>query len=156
MAGDYFTMSYLVNLHLCRPGRITSSVMAGDYFTMLDSQADNVDLQFYYPENTNLFIDAFCIPKGCKNKALAEEYINFMLSEEIAIANAEYVYYASPNALVYNSDIYKEDMGEDVYNILYPEGFDFSAAYDANCYKDLDKETKEYLNKLWEKFKTTN
>ena len=25
---------------------------AGDYFTMCDAQADSVDLQFYYPENT--------------------------------------------------------------------------------------------------------
>ena len=26
---------------------------AGDYFTMVDAQSENVDLQFYYPENTN-------------------------------------------------------------------------------------------------------
>ena len=26
---------------------------AGDYFTMVDAQAENVDLQFYYPEQTN-------------------------------------------------------------------------------------------------------
>ena len=35
---------------------------AGDYFTMLDAEADNVDLQFYVPERTNYFIDAMCIP----------------------------------------------------------------------------------------------
>ena len=31
---------------------------AGDYFTMLDNQSDSVDLQFYYPERTNSFVDA--------------------------------------------------------------------------------------------------
>lgn len=128
---------------------------AGDYLTMLDNQADNVDLRFYYPENTNLFVDAMCVPKGCQNKELAEIYINFMLSREVAIANAEYICYASPNALVYNDETYIEDMGEEAYKILYPTTFDFATAYDANCFKDLDKETKDYLNKKWEELRTS-
>ena len=128
---------------------------AGDYFTMLDNQADNVDLQFYYPENTNLFVDAMCIPTCAQNKELAEIYINFMLSDDAAIANAEYIYYASPHANVYNSEIYKEDMGEDVIEILYPEDFDFHANYDANCYKDLPAEMKDYLNSLWNELVTS-
>lgn len=132
------------------------SYYAGDYLTMLDNQAENVDLQFYYPENTNLFVDAMCIPTCAQNKTLAEEYINFMLSEEPAIANAEYVCYASPNSLVYNNETYMEDMGEEAIAVLYPENFDFAAKYDANCYKDLDKTIKPYLNSLWEKFKTSN
>ena len=127
---------------------------AGDYLTMIEYQAENVDLQFYYPENTNLFVDAMCIPTCAQNKELAEAYINFMLSEEAAIANAEYICYASPNALVYNNETYIEDMGEDAMAILYPENFNFAEKYDANCYKDLDKDTKQYLNSLWEKFKT--
>ena len=76
-----------------------------------------------------------------------------MLSEDAAIANAEYVCYASPNALVYNSDVYKEDMGEEAIDILYPENFDFHAQYDANCYKDLNANTKKLLNDLWENLK---
>jgi hypothetical protein len=35
--------------------------------------------------------------------------------------------------------------------ILYPEGLDFAEKYNANCYKDLDKDTKNYLNSLWNK-----
>ena len=73
------------------------SYYAGDYLTMVDNQAENVDLQFYYPENTNLFVDAMCIPASAQNKALAEEYINFMLSDEVAIANAEYICYSTPH-----------------------------------------------------------
>ena len=123
---------------------------AGDYLTMADNQASSVDLQFYYPDNTNLFVDAMCIPKGCQNKSLAEAYINFMLSRDVAIANAEYICYASPNRLVYTDETYKEDMGAEAYDILYPSDFDFASAYDANCYKDLDKQTKEYLNQKWD------
>ena len=123
---------------------------------MVDNQAENVDLQFYYPENTNLFIDAMCIPKGAQNKSLAETYINFMLSREAAVANAEYICYASPNSIVRNDETYLEDMGEDAIAILYPEDFDFAKAYDANCYKDLDKDTKAYINELWNEYKLYN
>ena len=129
---------------------------AGDYLTMVDNQSGNVDLQFYYPENTNLFIDAMCIPTCAQNKELAEQYINFMLSDDAAIANAEYICYASPHRNVYENEIYIDDMGEDAIAILYPENFDFAAAYDANCYKDLDKSTKEYINRLWGVYSTSD
>ena len=127
---------------------------ASDYLTMMENQAESVDLQFYYPENTNLFVDAMCVPTCAQNKELAEAYINFMLGKEAATANAEYICYASPNSLVVNNPEYIEYMGEDGMAVLYPEGFDFAAKYNENCYKDLDKSTKEYLNSRWEEFKT--
>ena len=129
---------------------------AGDYLTMLDNQAENVDLRFYYPENTNLFIDAMCIPTCAQNKALAEEYINFMISDDAAIANAEYICYASPHKNVYTSETYLENMGEEAIEVLYPDNFNFAEAYDANCYKDLDKSTKDYINKLWGQYSTSD
>ena len=85
----------------------------GDYFTMADNQAESVDLQCYVPEVTNYFVDAMCIPSCCQNKELAEIFINYMLSEEPAIANAEYICYASPNSLVYNNADYQEELGEE-------------------------------------------
>jgi spermidine/putrescine transport system permease protein len=126
---------------------------AGDYFTMADAQADNVDLQFYYPENTNYFIDAMCIPSCCQNKELAEIFINYMLSEEAAIANAEYIWYASPNSLVYDNEDYQEEMGEEAMEILYPAMDDFSALYNANAYRNLDNNLLDYVNTLWETLK---
>ena len=61
---------------------------AGDFLTMYEN---NDSLSFYYPkEGTNSYIDAMCIPKNSSNYDLALEYINFMCSKEIAIANAEY------------------------------------------------------------------
>ncbi len=126
---------------------------AGDYFTMVDNQADTVDLQFYYPERTNYFVDAMCIPKACQNQELAECFINFMLSREIAIANAEYIYYACPNSLVVSDPQYVEDMGEEAMEILYPEMESFRVLYNAYAYRNLDQETLDYINMLWEEVK---
>ena len=126
---------------------------AGDYFTMADAQADTVDLQFYYPDVTNYFFDAMCIPSCCENKELAEIFINYMLSEEPAIANAEYVYYACPNSLVYENETYIEDMGEDVMEILYPPMDGFAEKYNQYAYQNLPDEMLSYMNTLWESLK---
>ena len=126
---------------------------AGDYFTMLDVQADTVDLQFYYPDPTNYYVDAMCIPKGCRNQALAECFINFMLSRDAAVANAEYTYYASPMSNVYTDEEYIEEMGEEAMEILYPEMGDFSAAYNTLAYRNLPQEMLDYMNTLWENVK---
>ncbi len=123
---------------------------AGDFFTMY---ADNPALSFYYPtEGTNVFVDAMCVPKGSQNKELAEAYINFMLSEEAAIANAEYICYASPNKLVRENAEYKEYLTElhpNAYEILYPESTSFMTSY----YKNLDTTTKDLMNSYWEDLK---
>ena len=126
---------------------------AGDYFTMADAQASTVDLQFYYPDVTNYFFDAMCIPSCCENKELAEIFINYMLSEEPAIANAEYVYYACPNSLVYENETYIEDMGEDVMEILYPPMDGFAEKYNQYAYQNLPDEMLSYMNTLWESLK---
>ena len=126
---------------------------AGDYFTMLDAQADNVDLKFYYPESTNYFVDAMCIPSCCQNKELAEIFINYMLSEEPAIANAEYIFYSCPNRLVYENEEYINDIGEEAMEILYPDMGNFSELYNHNAYRNLDAETLAYITTLWESLK---
>jgi spermidine/putrescine transport system substrate-binding protein len=126
-----------------------SSYYAGDYFTMY---GDNDLLAFYHPkEGTNMFVDAMCIPSSSQNYDLATEYINFMLSKEIAIANAEYICYASPNSLVYEDEGYLEDMTEvhpDAISILYD--FDMSKT---EFYHDLPTETRMLMNSLWEDLK---
>ena len=126
---------------------------AGDYFTMLDAQAETVDLQFYYPEPTNYFVDAMCIPSCCQNKELAEIFINYMLSEEPAVANAEFTYYASPNSIVYNNEAYLEDLGEETISILYPGIDDFKENYNIYAYRNLSNDQLDYINTLWETLK---
>lgn len=126
---------------------------AGDYLTMHDS---NESLRFYYPEEgTNIFVDSMCIPACARNKTLAEEYINFMLSDDIAIANAEYIAYASPLDNVRQSEVYIADMcdwNEEVMEILYPESLGIRTQY----YENLDTETLLLQNSLWETLKIEN
>ena len=126
---------------------------AGDYFTMRDAQSDEVDLQFYYPARTNYYIDAMCVPTCAQNKELAEIFINYMLSEEPAVANAEYTSYASPNRLVFENAGYQADMGADAIEILYPETENFAEQYNKMAYRNLDADMLDYLNTLWENVK---
>ena len=126
---------------------------AGDYFTMVDAEAEDVDLRFFTPEYTNFFIDAMCIPSCCENKELAEIFINWMLSEEPAVANAEYICYACPNSVVFNSEEYIEDMGEEAIEVLYPGVENFAELYNKTAYKNLDQDALAYMNTLWENLK---
>lgn len=127
-----------------------ASYYAGDFLTMYES---NEDLEFYYPsEGTNLYVDAMCIPTCAKNKLIAERYIDFMLSEEPAVANAEYTYYGSPNRLVRENEEYIEYM-----NSIKENGFDLM--YDtegvyATAYENLTPEKLALINQLWEELKS--
>jgi len=117
---------------------------AGDFLTMYDV---NPDLAFVYPkEGVNFFVDAMCVPKGAQNKEAAELYINFMLEEDIAVANANYICYASPNKLVLESDDY--DLKDDP--ILYP---DESAMPKTQIFELLDEDTQLYMNEKWNEVK---
>lgn len=141
---------------------------AGDFLTMADQ---NEDLDFYYPkEGTNYFVDAMCIPKNANYPEVAKEYINFMLSEKVAVANAVYIGYASPNTLVYNdtdkdnvyiNEDYAEQMGEYALEVLYGKSPDevnaeYLEMYETPCYKSFSPETQAYVNQLWESLKTEN
>ncbi len=126
---------------------------AGDYLTMHDA---NENLKFYYPkEGTNIFVDSMCIPTCAREKELAEIYINFMLSDDIAIANAEYIAYASPLDNVRNNEMYIADMtdwNEEAMEILYPEDLGIRTQY----YESLESDTLILQNSLWEDLKIEN
>ena len=123
---------------------------AGDFLAMYEN---NSDLEFFYPEEgTNLYVDAMCIPKTSQNKEIAEWYIDFMLSEEAAVANAEYTYYASPNLAVRENEEYIDYMNEikeGGYELMY--GTD---AVETSSYKNLNGEKLMMLNGLWEELKS--
>ncbi|MDO4154166.1 MAG: spermidine/putrescine ABC transporter substrate-binding protein [Clostridia bacterium] len=118
---------------------------AGDYELMAES---NPDLDFAFPkEGVNTFYDAMCIPVGSQNKRGAEAFINFMMEPEIALANAEYIYYATPNKAVIENDAYSLIDSEAVY----PED-----APNAQPFHNLPTDTLQYMNTLWMKVKGEN
>ncbi len=127
---------------------------AGDFMSMYEN---NNDLAFYYPkEGTNSYIDAMCIPKTSKNYELAHEYINFMCEEEIAVANAEYTYYASPLTTVVSNKDYIKVMSEvhpDALEILYG---DKANSVKSQAYLNLSADNLVLLNSLWEELKVEN
>jgi len=125
---------------------------AGDFFTMKEN---NEDLEFFYPRNdngeliTNQFIDVMCIPKASKNKAAAEMFINYMLRPDIALANAEYICYASPNTAVIENEEYSFSKANDpyAYGILYPDEF---ADFDKKLmFRHLDENIINIMNDQW-------
>ncbi len=114
---------------------------AGDFLTM---QSNNEDLAFVYPEEgTNIFVDSICIPSNAQNYEAALMYINFLLEPEVALANAEYICYASPNTAVINNDDYSLKGNE----ILYPKEENKPKT---QYFHDLDPEIRSYYEKLWE------
>ncbi len=113
---------------------------AGDYLTMYEV---NEDLAFVYPkEGTNIFVDAICIPSCCQNYEAAMLYINFLLEPEIALANAEYIGYASPNITVINNPDYYYYEND----ILYPDPEQMPIT---EYYYDLNDDIRFYYENLW-------
>lgn len=97
---------------------------AGDYALMADN---NPDLEFSFPkEGVNIFFDAFCIPTCAQNKKGAEAFINFMEEPQVALANAEFICYASPNITVRENEDCSLYGNEAVYPENMPEGQYFS------------------------------
>ena len=109
---------------------------------------ENENMGFFLPnEGTNIWYDSMVIPANAENVELAHEFINFVSSYDIALANSSYVGYTSPNA--------------DVIATLSGAGGDYE---DANSYiprtdNDLDEvfvyneETRKIISNLWSKVK---
>ncbi|MBR6572421.1 MAG: spermidine/putrescine ABC transporter substrate-binding protein [Clostridia bacterium] len=117
---------------------------AGDFLTMKEN---NPDLEFVYPkEGVNIFVDSMCIPKNAQNVEAANLFINFLLEPDVALSNAEYICYASPNTSVINNENYslKDE------KILYPDEEDMPIT---QYFHDMDSQTRAYYDELWQKVK---
>lgn len=116
---------------------------AGDYVLMSEN-SDSLD--YCFPkEGVNDFYDAFCVPKCAQNKKGAEAFINFMHEPEVALANSEFIYYASANKTV------KDNEESSLYNnhAVYPEEKPLSQPF-----KNLPQNILELENSLWSQVKS--
>ncbi len=117
----------------------------GDFVCM---QEVNPDLDFVYPEEgVNIFVDAMCIPKCNQNYEAAMLYINFMLDPEIALSNAFYIGYATPNQGVLDHPDYAEMLDN---KYLYPDEEDMP---DTEYFHNLPQETLAHISELWSEIK---
>jgi len=117
---------------------------AGDYILMHEN---NPNLGFAFPkEGTNFFYDSVCVPKGARNYGAAMQFINFLLEPEVALANAEYIKYASPHTAVRENPDYAYRDNP----ILYP---DLAALPPVNYYENLPQDILTLMNNLWTEVK---
>jgi len=102
-------------------------------------------------------VDAMCVPASSQNKTVAERYINYMLTAEPAIANAEYTYYASPNKLVVEDEeyvAYMNDIKDDGYEKMYVTTDVDGNEVQTSSYRNLKGDKLLLLNNLWEELKS--
>lgn len=105
---------------------------------------ENPDLAVALPkEGTNLFVDAMVIPKGARQKAAAETFINFMLETDIGIANTDFLGYGTPLQSVF------DELDEEVKNdgLSYPD--DTFLSQNCETFINLPEETNRLMQELW-------
>ena len=108
----------------------------------------NPDLAFVYPkEGVNIFVDAVCIPKTAQNVDAALKYINFLLDPQVALSNALYIGYATPNTAVLEMEEYS-DFASNQY--LYPSEENMP---DTEYFHNLPQESLLMLSQLWNDIK---
>ncbi|MBR2634317.1 MAG: spermidine/putrescine ABC transporter substrate-binding protein [Clostridia bacterium] len=124
---------------------VVAAYYAGDCMSVME---ENPDLKFFVPEcGTNIFNDAMCIPATSKKQALAEQFINFMLTREAGKANTEYVYYSTPNSEVYGA--LDEELQQS--EIAYP-----TRKENWEAFRNLPTATNDLMRELWNTVKTNN
>lgn len=118
---------------------------AGDAMTMMD---ENEDLAAYVPrEGANMFFDSMCVLKNSKNKEAAEKFINFMCETDIAVRNAEVVWYAIPHTAAYEA--LEPEQSEDP--LVYPPQ---EIKDKCEVFINLNEETLILQSELWINLKT--
>lgn len=109
----------------------------------------NDDLAYSVPkEGSNIWIDAWFIPKSCKNQSGAQKFLDFLCRDDIAMLNFDYVYYTSPMLSVL------QDQDEDVRNneVINPSKETLERC---EVYKALSEKDSTYYSNLWQELKST-
>ena len=120
-------------------------VYSGDAAYIL---SENEDMSFYMPESgTNFWVDAMVIPSNSDCSALAHEYINFMLREDIAYENSSFVGYAS------NVESVLMQMTEEGGDFEGNEAYLVRVGYEKDEVFHHNEKLKKTLSDLWIKVK---
>ena len=118
---------------------------AGDAMTMME---ENEDLKAYVPvEGANMFFDSMCVLRTSQNKEAAEKFINFMCETDIAVRNAETVWYAIPHTAAYEA--LDPEQSED--ELVYPPD---EVKDKCEVFINLNEETLILQSELWINLKT--
>ncbi len=98
---------------------------------------ENEDIVYMVPEEgATIFYDTIAIPKGSKNKALAEKFINYLLDPEVSAKNYEYLGYGNPNLMA--APFHTEEFNSNPYiNLLQEELDRTESLVDVGAAKEL-------------------
>ena len=120
----------------------------GDCLTMYNDAIEyGTELKIVIPkEGTNLFVDAMCVPKTSTHKTEAEQFINFMLRTDVALANIQYISYTSPQseAAAQHKQELIDEYGEEIAELIYPDDFG-----KVEMFKTLSDEANQLMTDLW-------
>ena len=110
--------------------------------------SENEDMAWLEPEQgTNVWIDAMVIPKNANCAGLANEFINYIISEEVQTENSEYVGYTSVDTAVMEE---LSGEGGTYYEIT---AYLPRVGYAKDEVFHYDPELKKQLSELWNKVK---
>ncbi|WOO87251.1 spermidine/putrescine ABC transporter substrate-binding protein [Mollicutes bacterium LVI A0039] len=108
-------------------------------------QEDNEAIEFITPESgSNIYLDNIAIPKTSQNIEGAHAFINFLMDNEVASVNTEYVGYSSPITEVMNEPEHLED------ETYYP---DVEVMENLEYYANLDPDNLKRYNNIFLEFK---
>jgi spermidine/putrescine-binding protein len=108
---------------------------------------ENPEVIFIIPsEGSYIWVDNLVIPKGAKNRRLAEQFINYLLRPEVSSSISNYTGYSSPNksALPLISDEFRNN------NSMYPDSETMSRL---EYMTDVGDATSIY-NRVWNEIKS--
>ena len=135
-------------------GNGTIAVMYSGEVEYIKEEGKNNGYEYEYilpAEGVNFTIDAWVIPKNSQNKELAKKWIDFMLDENIALMNYDYMHYGIANTKTI--ELIKERDGIEVLQdeAIFPNLDDIDKY---ELYKDLGEEYEEIYNEAFKKIKS--
>ncbi len=114
---------------------------SGDAIYLMSEQ-DKLD--FFVPNSgTNVWVDALVIPKNAKNVDLAYAFINYVLSNESATLNTEYVMYSTPR-----KDVYEAMISEDSDFYAYKNAYEVQIHTNDEVFRYIPT-TKAFISDAW-------
>lgn len=108
----------------------------------------NENLDYVVPkEGSNLWIDSWFIPKTCRNRDLACVFLDYLCGSQAAMANFEYVFYASPILSV------TDEMDQEYLDVEYITPSEETIRR-CEVFRAQDDETAALYADLWQKLKS--
>lgn len=120
-------------------------VYSGDGAYVMD---ENEDLDFILPDQgTNVWVDSMVITKDCENTDLANEFINYMIDEEVSYRNETYVGYDSSVQSTYEifRDVEYEGNSACAPDLSNPKN---------ETFRYMEPKLKQFCANLWTKVKS--